>query len=155
MSDERNKPHIRNAIDARRKYDGSQLEFSYNEEKLEKENRYRVKGRAFPKYIDGFNWGACILGPIWGIGNNSPVTFLIILFGLLPYVGAIMALLFSLYCGVKGNEWAWKNKEWKDMDDFHNTQRKGAWWGIITEIVLIIIAAICSFIIATFITKNI
>lgn len=141
MSDDRNKPRIRSALDAGRIYStGSQsaLQFSYDEEKLKQENRYRVKGQAFPKKINCFNWGACILSPIWGLCNNTPIACLGVLLAFIPMIGWMLALLFSLYCGAKGNEWAWANKEWQSLEQFHSVQRKWALWAWAIEIALII-----------------
>jgi hypothetical protein len=30
-----------------------------------------------------------------------------------------------------GNEWAWKNKRWTSVEDFHRVQRMWALWGLI------------------------
>ena len=107
--------------------------------KLKEENKYRVKGDAFPKQINKFNWGACILTPVWGIFNNTPIACLIILIGLIPYIGWILGIIFSLYCGIKGNEWAWQNKQWQSMEHFHAVQKNWAIAGIVFEIVLMFI----------------
>ena len=33
---------------------------------------------------------------------------------------------YALYCGLKGNEWAFKNKKWNDVDKFNTSQEKQA-----------------------------
>lgn len=143
MSDDRYKPRIRSASEARDAASG--LQFSYNKEKLEQENRYRVTGQAFPKRIDCFNWGACILGPVWGLFNNSPIACLGIVLGFIPYLGIVLGILFSLYCGAKGNEWAWTNKEWQSLEHFHYVQRKWAVAGVIIELIFIVGITIFAF----------
>lgn len=133
---ENNESRIRNALTAKH---GETLEFGYDTDKLKEENKYRVKGDAFPKQINKFNWGACILTPVWGIFNNTPIACLIILIGLIPYIGWILGIIFSLYCGIKGNEWAWQNKQWQSMEHFHAVQKNWAIAGIVFEIVLMFI----------------
>lgn len=141
MSDDRDKPRIRNALDARRTYGSSSqggLQFTYDESKLKEENKYKLQGRAFPDTVNGFNWGACILGPIWGLFNNSPIACLSIVLNFIPYMGFIMGIIFSIYCGAKGNEWAWENKQWSNIQEFHRVQRNWAAWAIGIEMAIII-----------------
>ncbi len=140
MSDERyraHRSHITNANEARQK--ASELQIFYDEAKLKKENRYRVKGQAFPKTTNGFNWGACLLTPIWGFYNKTPIACLWILFALIPFVGIILSSIFSIFCGIKGNEWAWENNEWQNVEEMHFVQRKWAMAGVIVEIIAIFI----------------
>jgi len=68
-----------------------------------------------PAEISGWNWGAFFLTWIWGIGNKSYIS----LWALIPFLNFI----WMLVCGVKGNEWAWKNKQWSSIDEFHRVQR--------------------------------
>lgn len=150
MSDDRNRPRIRNAADANKQYDGSNLQFAYNRERLEKENRYRVKGQAFPKTINCFNWGACILPPIWGLFNKTPIACLGLVLAFIPYMGILISMIFSVYCGVKGNEWAWENNDWKDINEFHAVQRKWAVWAISIEAAFILVAGIISLTVVQF-----
>ncbi len=142
--DNENTPRIRNALNRQSSKSGA-LEFRYNQEKLKQENRYRVQGEAFPERLNQFNWGACILTPIWGLGNNTPIACLSIVLSFIPYVGIILALIFSIYCGIKGNEWAWQNKEWTDLKQFHEVQRKWAAAGVIIELVSIVIFTYAAF----------
>ena len=75
-----------------------------------------------PREISGWNWGAFLLSWIWGIGNNVWIALL----ALIPFAGVIMTVVL----GVKGSEWAWKNKRWDSIEHFKGTQRKWAYWGI-------------------------
>ncbi len=142
MSDENNKPRIKNAMDNKKSGNyyssNGNLEFSYNTEKLKEENKYKLQGEAFPKTINCFNWGACIFPYIWGPFNNSPIAVLSLVLCFIPYIGWLLSIVFSIYCGVKGNEWAWENKEWKSLNEFHATQRKWAAWSIGIEMAVII-----------------
>lgn len=142
MSDEKNNSRIRNALDrsAYSNSSGAFLEFQLNEDKLREDYRYRLEGKAYPRNINSFNWGACIFPPVWGIFNNTPIACLSLLFSFIPFVGLILSLIFSVYCGANGNEWAWKNKQWRDLNHFHDVQRKWAIWSFSIEFVIIFIA---------------
>jgi hypothetical protein len=78
--------------------------------------------KAVPPEVRGWNWGAFLLTWIWGICNG---TFLALL-SLIPGVHFIM--MFVL--GAKGNEWAWKNKQWDSVEQFHKAQRRWAIWAV-------------------------
>lgn len=73
-----------------------------------------------------FNWGAFFGTWIWGLGNESYIALLAIpvgIIGLIPIVGWLINLAFCVFLGIKGNEWAWNNKNWKSIEDFHHVQR--------------------------------
>ncbi|GGY78560.1 hypothetical protein GCM10011613_24060 [Cellvibrio zantedeschiae] len=74
------------------------------------------KESKIPPEIKGWNWGAFFLNWIWGIGNNTYIAFLMFI----PFVNFIMIFIL----GAKGNEWAWQNKKWKDVNHFKSVQRK-------------------------------
>lgn len=67
-----------------------------------------------PYEATGWNWGAFLLGPIWGIGNRVWISLLT----LIPFVGFVMAFVL----GAKGGTWAWKQKPWKDTRHFKRAQ---------------------------------
>lgn len=93
-----------------------------------------------PKEIEGWNWGAFLLGWIWGIGNSVWISFL----EFIPYIGWVMAFVL----GVKGSEWAWRYKRWDSIEHFKSTQRNWTKWGIIVVcggIVLVILIWIIIF----------
>ncbi|MFC1862166.1 MJ0042-type zinc finger domain-containing protein [Chloroflexota bacterium] len=75
-----------------------------------------------PQEIKGWNWGAFLLGLVWGAGNN--VWWSLLLF--IPYFGTVWIFVM----GVKGNEWAWKSKKWDSIEHFQKTQGKWRNWGI-------------------------
>ena len=79
-----------------------------------------------PEEVRGWNWGAFCLCWIWGIGNKVWIALL----ALLPFVGFIM----NIVLGIKGNEWAWRNKRWNSVADFKTTQRT---WAIVGLVLLI------------------
>ena len=81
--------------------------------------------QAFPKDINRFNWGAFLMPCVWGPANNTliPLLSLVIMFA--PF-GFVLNIVFSIYCGIKGNEWAWTNKQWNSIKEFHSVQKKWA-----------------------------
>ncbi|EEG77446.1 hypothetical protein [Dethiobacter alkaliphilus] len=92
---------------------------------------------AVPQEIRGWNWGAFWLNWIWGIANKTYIALL----ALIPGVNIIM--MFVL--GFKGNEWAWKNRDWSNKEEFKDTQQIWAIWGwglLIIFILLILIAGL-------------
>ena len=68
-------------------------------------------------YKKEFNWGAFFGTWIWGICNKSFIPFWMLLLWITPF-----SLYFQLYCGLKGNEWAFKNKKHTDVEKFNKSQ---------------------------------
>lgn len=75
-----------------------------------------------PDGIRGWSWGAFLLTWIWAIGNRTWIGLLT----LIPYVGFIMAIVL----GIRGREWAWKNKKWDSVEHFNRVQRLWSMWAI-------------------------
>ena len=76
-----------------------------------------------PDGIRGWSWGAFFLNWIWAAFNRTYIG----LWALVPYVGFIMAIVL----GVKGREWAWKNKRWESVEHFNDVQRRWSFWGVV------------------------
>ncbi len=72
--------------------------------------------------IKGWNWGAFLLGWIWGLGNKNYIALL----GLIPGVNLVMAFIL----GAKGNQWAWKNRSWESMEQFKQVQKIWSTFGV-------------------------
>jgi len=91
------------------------------------------KDSIVPDEIKGWCWGRFYLNSIWAIFNNTWIGLLALLayFMGLPIVGFIVCVVL----GIKGREWAWKNKEWQSVEHFNSVQRK---WSIASLIVFII-----------------
>ena len=92
-----------------------------------------------------FNWGAFFLNWIWGLGNRSYITLLVfpaVILGLVPFVGYIAQIGLLIWFGIKGNTWAWQNKQWRSVEHFHEVQKKWAIWGIVTFIVMNILGVL-------------
>ena len=90
-----------------------------------------------------FNWGAFLLNWIWGLGNKSFITLIILPISFIPFIGGFVALACNIWFGIKGNEWAWQNKTWDDVESFHATQEKWAIAGVILAILGIILTVLC------------
>ncbi len=76
-----------------------------------------------PEEIQGWNWGAFLLGPFWLVSNRVWLGFL----ALVPIFGFWMAIAL----GVKGNEWAWKSRRWQSIEQFKTHQKRWAIAGIV------------------------
>lgn len=82
-----------------------------------------------PQEIIWWNWGAFFLTWIWGIRNKTYISFL----SMLPVVGFLMMIVL----GMKGNEWAWRNKKWEGIEQFQLEQKTWSKWGIRIAILLL------------------
>ena len=80
----------------------------------------RISGERPKSEIFKFNWGAMFGTWIWGLINKSYITLLSI-----PLFFTTGFIPFMIICGIKGNEWAYKNSE-KTLEDFHKSQSKQA-----------------------------
>lgn len=69
-------------------------------------------------YKKEFNWGAFFGTWIWGLFNKSYIPLWMFLLWLTP-----VGFYFKLYCGLKGNEWAFKNKGCTDVQAFNESQK--------------------------------
>ena len=63
-----------------------------------------------------FNWGACLLSWIWGLGNRSYITLIIFpiaILGIIPILGIIVQFGVMIWFGMNGNKWACdRNRVW-------------------------------------------
>lgn len=75
-----------------------------------------------------WNWGAFWLTWVWGIGNKSWLTF----WAFIPYFN----IIWMFVCGFKGNEWAWKNKNWTSIEEFNQVQKK---WATVSNILVLLL----------------
>ncbi len=97
------------------------------------------RGHELPKELRGFNWGAFILTFIWGYFHKAWLTMLAIplIFIQLP-LGINWALFTALqiYCGIKGNEWAYQTDFWMTPAQFRMKQIKWGAWAMGLSVVL-------------------
>jgi hypothetical protein len=85
----------------------------------------------FPQELAYWNWGALFFNWIWSIANSVWI-------GLLAFISPI-GLIMSIVLGIKGNEWAWKNRRFESIDQFKQVQRA---WTRIGVIIYITVAAL-------------
>ncbi|MEH1830006.1 MAG: serine/threonine-protein kinase [Nostoc sp.] len=76
-----------------------------------------------PEEILGWNWGAFLMPWLWMWPNQVWYG----LFCFIPQVGCLMAIAL----GAKGNEWAWKSRRWRSIEQFKAHQRGWAIAGIL------------------------
>ena len=88
--------------------------------------------------IDSWNWGAFFFGWLWAVCNGIYWPLVV----LIPYVGWLSALVINIILGAKGNVWAWKNKEWRDINHFKRTQRTWALAALYVFVGLIVLSII-------------
>lgn len=73
------------------------------------------------KDIKRWNWGAFLMTWIWGLANRTYISLL----ALIPGVSIIMAFVL----GIKGNQWAYKNRKWDSMEQFSQIQKQWSSFG--------------------------
>lgn len=95
----------------------------------------KITGEMPKDKIIKFNWGAFLGTWIWGLFNKSYKTLWMI-----PLIITPAAIPFALICGLKGNEWAYKNKQIENIDKFHESQKlQAVIWTILYPVLYIII----------------
>ena len=93
------------------------------------------KDAVVPEDVRGLCWGGFLTPLLWGIGNRTWITLLCFI----PYVGWIMPFVILF----KGNEWAWRNRTWQDVEQFKRHQRTWTIVGLIINLIsLIMIVAL-------------
>ncbi|MEH1922015.1 serine/threonine protein kinase [Nostoc sp.] len=76
-----------------------------------------------PEEILGWNWGAFLMPWLWMWPNKVGYG----VFCFVPYIGLVMPIAL----GAKGNEWAWKSRRWRSIEQFKAHQRGWAIAGIV------------------------
>ena len=83
-----------------------------------------------PAEVQGLNWGAFLLSWIWGIGNSTWIALL----ALIPGIG----IFVQFYLLFKGNELAWRAKQYDSVEAFKGTQRKWAIAGLVILVIAVV-----------------
>ena len=94
-----------------------------------------------PPELEGFNWGALILAPIWGVANKTWVVTPLFTLWILPVswqVGLPIYIAGSIYVGFQANELAWRAKAWKSVGHFQRIQQTWAFWGFIASPIVLL-----------------
>jgi hypothetical protein len=89
------------------------------------------KDATIPPGVAGWSWGAFLLNWIWAVSNRTWIGLLCFI----PYVGFVMSIIL----GVKGREWAWRNKRWDSVEHFQRVQRKWSIWSLVVVVAMIAI----------------
>lgn len=100
---------------------------------MEEKNKTTID-ESVPESIKGWNWGAFFLHGIWGLGNKTYIALL----AFVPVVNVPV----MIFLGLKGNEIAWKNKEWDSIEHFKTVQRNWNVAGMATFSIYIIVVLI-------------
>lgn len=105
-----------------------------------------------PSEIDHFNWGAFFFAPIWGLCHGLWVPLLVAIASFVCGISNISPLqgiastgsfVYYIIFAYKANALAWKKRQWKDISDCINSQKKwtkAGWWLVVISIVISIIA---------------
>lgn len=112
------------------------------------------KVKVIPKDLKAFNLGACIFTFIWGIRYRAWITLIaipLILIQLPLGLNWLLFCAFQLYCGFKGNEWAYQVEWWKKPQDFKRTQMA---WAVSAMIVTVIVPFITALFLVRFLKKS-
>lgn len=86
-----------------------------------------------------FNWGAFLFTWVWGLFNKSYITLIVLplsFLNFIPFLGTIVYAGVCIWFGIEGNKWAWQNKEWDSIEQFHKVQKK---WAISAGIAMALI----------------
>ena len=92
-----------------------------------------------PPEIRRWNWSAFILGPIWGMLHGiwwSALGFLPLLpvSPTLRSIGLALLITVMLTLGIKGNELAWRAREWESAEKFLAVQQRWSMWTVVFAI---------------------
>ncbi|MFQ4142044.1 protein kinase domain-containing protein [Chlorogloeopsis sp. ULAP02] len=91
-----------------------------------------------PPEIQGWNWGAFLISPLWCLTNQVWIG----LISWIPYLGLPMSFIL----GAKGNVWAWRSRQWRSIQDFKAHQRAWAKAAIIVYSSLAAVFVLLAFI---------
>lgn len=83
-----------------------------------------------PPGVKKWNWGAFMFNLWWGIGNKVYLSLLC----LIPIVNIVMMFIL----GAKGNEWAWKNNQYRDVEELRRSQESWSRAGLVLFIVSLV-----------------
>jgi len=86
-----------------------------------------------PSEIRGLCWGAFLLNLLWCIGNRAWLAAFLLF---VPFINLLMPLVLLF----KGNEWAWRKRKWRSIEQFKRTQRIWAISGITVYTLVLVLA---------------
>lgn len=92
-----------------------------------------------------FNWGAFWFNWLWAACNGFFWPLFLVVINFIPYVGSVAYFGVCIYLGIKGNELAWKAKQWDSWESFKAVQKKwsnAVWWLLGICLAIIVLAGI-------------
>ena len=101
--------------------------------------QYQTFPQNLPNEIKGFNWAAFLLTFIWGIPHKVWITLVAIplIWFQLPFgFNWLLLLVFQLYCGIRGNDWAYSANNYKSGYEFRLSQIKWTIFAVLLNIAL-------------------
>ncbi|HJN15710.1 MAG TPA: hypothetical protein QGH10_09480 [Armatimonadota bacterium] len=75
-----------------------------------------------PAELQGWSWGGFLLHWIWAAVHKAWLGFALSFF---------LGIVGMVFCGIKGNEWAWQNNHYESVEQFREIQGKWSKWGVI------------------------
>ncbi|OSN08738.1 ribonuclease G [Lonsdalea iberica] len=98
-------------------------------------------GKAVPKEVKGWNWGAFMFNIVWGVGNKTYLP-------LLCFV-PVLNIVWMFVCGFKGNEWAWQNADYNDVETFKRVQNSWNRAGLFAFVLALVSVFFSIFVLST------
>lgn len=95
------------------------------------ENTSGMQSTVPAEIMGGWNWGAFWFTWIWGVNHRAYITLVALMMSVLSLAAPLMGMIslgFSIYCGIKGNEWGWRNRRFDSVQHFKQVQRIWAYW---------------------------
>lgn len=104
----------------------------------------KITGQLPADSVKRFNWGAFWGTWIWGLFNKTYVTLWAI-----PLFFTPAFFSWCLICGIKGNEWAFKNRNALDTEAFHKEQKvQAVVWNCLAGFFLFVMPILLVFLIS-------
>lgn len=112
----------------------------------------KISGQIPHDELKRFNWGAFWGTWIWGLCNKTYITMWSI-----PLFFTPAFFSWAIVCGIKGNEWALKNKDVQggDIENFQLGQKHQAiFWNILAGFFIFILPILLVFLITAFVVTS-
>lgn len=97
-----------------------------------RENQAKVKVSASmeeKRVIRKWSWGGFVFGWVYFVFMRGRfwLTILLLISQMVPFLN----IASLIYLGIEGRKFAWDMRDWKDFDEYEDTQRKWDTWAII------------------------
>ncbi len=112
----------------------------------------KISGQIPHDPVKRFNWGAFWGTWIWGLFNKTYITLWMLLLWFTP-----AGFAWAVICGIKGNEWAFKNKGFgtENIEEFQKGQRNQAiFWNVFAGFVMFVMPVLIAFLIVAFLVAG-